>query len=127
MTHRNAARRLVALAAAAPLVLLTDCSLGAEPQPADEAVGHDEDVAAGVSEALAERDAWDEYVEPFGEVLAEQGFSELGAVERRGAMHYLLATDAHGARLELDEQGRFSIADARIDADPCTPEALGIG
>ena len=76
---------------------------------------------------LTERAAWDEYAEPVEEVLAEQGFSELGAVQRRGAMHYLLATDAHGARFELDEQGRFSIADARVDADPCTPETLGIG
>lgn len=132
-----------------------------------EAVGHYEDVAAGVSAALApsgrefsylapsesvtedggtclyrpgswdsgqgfdgdltERAAWDEYAEPVEEVLTEQGFSDLGAVERRGAMRYLLATDAHGTRFELDEQGRFSIADARVDADPCTPETVGIG
>lgn len=151
----------------ATAALLTGCSLGAEPLPADEAVGHYEDVAAGVSGALAssgrefsylapsesvtedggtclyragqwesgqsfdgdltERAGWDEYAEPVEEVLAENGFTDLGRVHRRGALHHLVATDRHGARFELDEQGRFTIADARVDADPCTAEALGIG
>lgn len=151
----------------ATVALLAGCTGGSEPLPAGEAVGHYEDVAAGVSEALAPsgrefsylapsepvtedggtclyragqwesgqsfdgdltgRAAWDEYAEPVEEVLAEHGFTDLGRVHRRGALHYLVATDQHGAHFELDEQGRFSIADARVDADPCTPETLGIG
>ncbi|QCR52459.1 hypothetical protein C1N80_01925 [Brachybacterium sp. SGAir0954] len=69
---------------------------------------------------LTERDPWDEYAEPVEEVLAEHGFTDLGRVHRHGALHHLVATDQHGAQFELDGQGRFSIADARVDADPCT-------
>lgn len=71
-------------------------------------------------------EAWDAYVAPYEDVLREHGFGRFGSVTRRGALPYAEARDEHGAIFMIDAQGRFSISDARVQTDSCTPEALGL-
>ncbi|EWS80492.1 hypothetical protein BF93_03680 [Brachybacterium phenoliresistens] len=76
--------------------------------------------------SASDEGAWDEYVAPYEDVLREHGFGGFGPVARRGALHYAEARDEHGAIFTIDAQGRFSISDARVETDRCTPEALGL-
>lgn len=71
-------------------------------------------------------DDWDPVIDALRAPARAQGFTEISGPHRMGALTYIEATDEHGARLRLDSQGSLSIRQARVDAAPCTPAALGL-
>lgn len=72
-------------------------------------------------------DGWQERIAQLNPVLAEHGFAEIDDVTAQGSRSILESRDTHGASLEITAEGRIRIWDAAVDADPCTPETLGIG
>lgn len=77
-------------------------------------------------EGVSGDEGWDALAERLDPVLAEHGFGDLGAPERSGALYSVRSQDAHGAELVLDAQGRLALRGALVDAQTCTPEALGL-
>lgn len=69
---------------------------------------------------------WQEITGAVDPVLVEHGFSEFGRPTQQGALHQVTATDEHGAEAVLTEQGQLRIADAQIEIETCSAEALGL-
>ena len=60
------------------------------------------------------------------QLLTDNGFSELGDTTVSGNGGWRTATDDHGATFELWSDIGFRIDGVVVDAEPCTPEALGL-
>ncbi|MBB5833161.1 hypothetical protein [Brachybacterium aquaticum] len=82
--------------------------------------------AEGTLDGVSGEDGWDELAQRLDPVLAVHGFEDLGDPRRQGALYSVTSTDAHGAELVLDEQGRLSMRGAHVETSSCTPEVLGL-
>ena len=82
--------------------------------------------AGDTLEGVSGDQGWDDLAAQLDPVLSEHGFEGLGAPSRSGALHSVSTQDDHGTELVLDEQGRLSLRGALIDAETCTPGALGL-
>lgn len=60
------------------------------------------------------------------DLLTDNGFTQLSDVTESGNGGWRTATDGHGATFKLGSDTGFSINGAVVDADPCTPESLGL-
>lgn len=72
-------------------------------------------------------EGWQERIAQLNPALAEHGFTEIEEVSAQGSRNVLESSDSHGASLEITAEGRIRIWDAAVDAEPCTPETLGVG
>ncbi|MCS6712176.1 hypothetical protein JSY14_09125 [Brachybacterium sp. EF45031] len=69
---------------------------------------------------------WDDLIGDLGPSLEKAGFDPVDAASEQASRRVLETTDAHGATLQLTEDGRMRIHSALVDADACTESALGI-
>lgn len=72
-------------------------------------------------------DDWEERIAQVNPVLTEHGFSEIEHATEQGSRSVLESRDAHGASLEITPEGRIRLWEVAVEADPCSPETLGIG
>lgn len=72
-------------------------------------------------------DGWEKRIAQLNPVLAAHGFTEIEEASAQGSRSVMESSDSHGASLEITAEGRIRIWDATVDAEPCTPETLGIG
>lgn len=72
-------------------------------------------------------EGWEDRIALVNPVLTGHGFEEIEDVTAQGSRTVLESSDAHGATLRVTPEGEIRIWEAAVEADPCTPEGLGMG
>lgn len=73
-----------------------------------------------------ESDEWRTRIAAVNPVLEDHGFERIAKPTQQGAGTLLQSTDEHGATATISGNGDLYIHSAVVDAETCTPEALGI-
>ena len=72
----------------------------------------------------ADDEGWTQRMQSANSVLSGYGFEEIEEVTEEGSRTVLQTQDEHGATLSMTAEGRITIGEAAVDADPCAAEEL---